>query len=104
MSDCEPITTRLAKQEKRPKHSKRYKPSERDDLGGMIVNMGAHVDIREVFILWIVFVFVHTEMFAEYILKKISGATNEDCTLTMKGTFFASLVMVLAIVICSMTF
>ncbi len=101
MSDCEEITIKT--QKKQSKH-KKILNSDRDDLGGMFINMGRHVDVREIFILWIVFIFIHTEMFAEYILKRVNNATNEDCTLTMKGTFIASLVMVVAIIICSMVF
>ncbi len=93
----------MADQEKKRSHRKAPKTN-KDDLGGMLVNMGHHIDIREVFILWIVFIFVHTEMFAEYFLKQFSGATNEDCTPTMKGTFIASLIMVLAVVVCSLVF
>ncbi len=101
MSDCEDITSMQPK--KLPKHKKPSK-LDKDDSGGMFINMGKHVDVREVFILWVVFVFLHTEMFADYFLKKIHNATNEDCTLTMKGTFISSVLMVLAIIICSIVF
>jgi ABC-type phosphate transport system permease subunit len=93
----------MPEHEKKKSHRKVAK-SNKDDLSGMFVNMGSHIDIREVFILWIVFIFVHTEMFAEYFLKRFSGATNDDCTPTMKGTFIGSLVMVLAVIVCSLIF
>ncbi len=100
MSDCEDIII----DELPKKRTKKRQKSDYDDLGGMFINMGKHIDVREIFILWIVFIFIHTEMFADYVLKKIHNATNEDCSMTMKGTFIASLIMVLAIIICSMVF
>jgi len=101
MNDCEEI---IPKQRKKQPKSKKIAQSSRDDLGGMFVNMGKQIDVREIFILWVVFIFLHTEMFAEYFLKKFHNAINEDCTLTMKGTFIASIMMVLVIIICSMIF
>ena len=97
MSDCESLTTKLQP----PRHKK---ISSRDDLGGMFVNMGGKLDFRELIILWIAFLFLHTEMFAENFLKWIPNALNEDNTMTMKGTFISSLIMMVVIMICMMVF
>jgi hypothetical protein len=88
----------------KPQTHKHKKISSRDDLGGMFVNMGSKLDLRELIILWIAFLFLHTEMFAENFLKRISGALNEDNTMTMKGTFISSLIMMVVIMICMMVF
>ncbi len=100
MSDCEDITHF---RKKTSMHKKSHK-ADRDDLGGMIVNMGRHIDVREMFIIWIMFIFIHTEMFAEHFLKKISGTVNDDCSMTMKGTFVSSVMMIVVVMVCAMTF
>jgi len=98
--DCESLTV------KRPSSSKykKGKISNRNDLGGMLVNMGGKIDLRELIILWLVFLFIHTELFAENFLKKIPCAVNDDNTMTMKGTMISSLIMMISIVICVIIF
>jgi hypothetical protein len=66
--------------------------------------MGGKLDFRELIIVWFIFLFLHTEMFAEHFLKKIKGTTNDDGTMTMKGTFVASLVMMVVVVVCTIVF
>lgn len=78
--------------------------SDRDDLSGMALNMFAKIDPREVFILWGLFIVLHSELFADWFLKKFKGTTNSDKTMTMKGTIYASFVMTIAIIICSLIF
>ncbi len=100
MDDCEDLTKHQIK-----KHHKHKKTRhDRDDLGGMMLNMGGHIDPREIFIIWIIFIFLHTEMFAEVFLSRFQGTTNEDHTLTMKGTFATSIILILVVMICSMVF
>ena len=77
---------------------------DRDDLSGLVLNMIAKVDCRELFILWIVFVFIHTEMFSDYVLKRFNGTTNEDKTMTMKGTMYSSAFMIIIIILCALIF
>ena len=101
MSDFEEL---IQIEEPKKKTRKRIHKNEKDDIGGMMINMGSHIDVREIFIIWVVFIFLHTELFVECILKKISGASNDDNTMTMKGTFIASILMILAVIICAMTF
>lgn len=97
MSDCEKLTT-----EKREK--KVSNVTERDDFGGMILNMLGKIDPRALMIIWISFIFLHTELCAENIMKKINGSINQDHTLTMKGTIIASFLMVLIVAICIIVF
>lgn len=80
------------------------KPKDRDDLSGMTLNMFGKIDGREILIIWVVFLFLHTELFAEQILKKFKGATNEDGTMTMRGTLYASMFMMIVVVLCSILF
>lgn len=99
MSDCEQLMVADV-----TKHRPRPINCNDDDLVGLIVMMGSKIDLREIFILWVVFIFLHTELMAEQVLKRISGATNDDNTLTMKGTLIASLIMVMAIIVCAIIF
>lgn len=102
-SDCE-NEVEISKPKKTKKNKSKKKMNERDDLSGMFLNMTGKIDFREIFILWILFLFLHTSTFAEHILKKFKGATNENGTMTMKGTIYASLFMVLAILLCTILF
>lgn len=87
-----------------PRRNRRRRSRDRDDLSGLFLNMGKKIDIRELFIIWIMFLFLHTEMFAEHVLKRFSGACNDDCTPTMKGTILASILMMLVIMLCAVVF
>jgi hypothetical protein len=78
--------------------------NERDDLSGMALNMCSKLDPRKFFILWLCFLFIHTEMCADHFLKKINGATNNDGSMTMKGTIYASFIMLIVILICELIF
>lgn len=78
--------------------------SEHDDFGGMFLNMCKRIDPRALFIVWISFIFIHTELCAEHVLKKISGTVNSDFSLTMKGTIYASFFMTLIVAICMIVF
>lgn len=82
---------------------KKTKLTEKDDLVGMIINVGRKINPTEIIILWIVYLFIHSSAFID-ILKKINGTTNDDNSMTLKGTFYSSLFMVLVIVLCSIIF
>lgn len=97
MSDCEKLSSDS-------KPAKCPQLNERDDFGGMLLNMFGKLDPRALLIVWISFIFLHTELCAENIMKKISGAINRDYTLTMKGTIVASFVMTLIVAICIIVF
>jgi hypothetical protein len=100
--DCEQIVPDGDSGKRSKRRSRKVR--DRDDLGGMLLNMSKKVDARELFIIWIVFLFIHTEMFCEHILKRFSNTTNADNTMTMKGTFYASMIMLLTVLICSVVF
>lgn len=99
MDDCEKITNSNPEQQDPP-----CDVHERDDFGGMLLNMLGKLDIRALMIVWISFIFLHTELCAENFMKKISGAINEDCSLTMKGTIYASFMMTFVVMLCMIVF
>lgn len=101
MSDCESLTLdgKISKDD-----CPASKMGDRDDISGLTLNMPGKLDGRSLFIIWIVFLFVHTEMFGDHILKRFSGARNDDGTMTMKGTLYASFFLMLIVVICSLVF
>ena len=80
------------------------KKGDRDDLSGMLLNMVGKLDGRELLIIWIAFLFLHTEMAGEFILKRFGGAVNEDGTMTMKGTIIASILLMVVVILCKMLF
>lgn len=101
-SECEEPPQVPKRKSKRSK--KKRKVNDRDDLGGMIINMTSKIDIRELFIIWVAFLFINTQSFICF-LKKIKGTVNDtNSTMTMKGTFYASLFMILVVIICTMLF
>lgn len=108
MSDCEKInlSSEISTCYEQPKsrRSKRKQKNERDDLPGLMLNMASKLDPRELFILWIAFIFTHTSMFVEHFLKKVKGTTNKNDTMTIKGVFYASLFMLLVIIVCRILF
>lgn len=90
---------------KKIRGEKKRKCNDRDDLSGMLLNMSSKIDIRELFILWLAFLFTHTSTFADHFLKKFKGMTNPgDDTMTFKGVFGASLFMLMIIIICRILF
>ncbi len=106
MDDCEHIGSKELRRRDRKSKSRKCKDrkNSKDDLGGMMISMTKKIDIRELFILWALFIFLHTEMFVDCILKRFKNATNDDKSMRMKGTFIASMLMVIAIVVCSIIF
>jgi hypothetical protein len=67
----------------------------KDDLGGMFVNAAASVEWKKVFLLWLVFILMNTEIFIEKCISRFDGAVI-DGTVAMKGTFLLSLTLVFA--------
>ena len=95
---------RLTATEKNIESVTHVQVGERDDLSGLALNMFGKLDGRSIIIIWLVFLFIHTELFAENILKKFSGSRNEDGTMTMKGTLYASCFMMMIVIICTLVF
>lgn len=75
-----------------------------DDIGGMTMGMFKKMDMRELFIIWIMFLFIHTELYSDTFLKRFKFASNEDGTMTMKGTFISSFIMMLVVIMCAVVF
>lgn len=98
------------RKERRKKTKKCKKPCEKtnvkdcDDINGMALGMFGKVDMREMFILWVMFLFLHTELYSVSFLKRFKDATNEDGTMSMKGTLISSVVMIIAVLICGIVF
>lgn len=98
-----PPPVKKCKSRKRRNHHG-SKVKERDDLSGMLLNMFGKIDMRELFIIWIAFIIIHTEKFAEQVLKRFSGAINDDGTMRMKGTLYSSACMILVVILCTIVF
>lgn len=111
-SECESVhevkklrTPKTKKSKRSKKGGRKNKVNDRDDLSGMMLNMIGKIDIRELIILWLTFLFIHTPTFVTHFLKKIKGTYNPDSmTMTMKGTFYASMFMMIVVVLCTMMF
>ena len=111
-SECESVNEvklRSSKNKKSKRSKKgggrKNKVNDRDDLSGMMLNMIGKIDIRELIILWLTFLFIHTPTFVTHFLKKIKGTYNPDSlTMTMKGTFYSSMFMMIVVVLCTMMF
>lgn len=104
MSDCEKLSNTSDDIKHAPKRKRKSKMSNKDDFSGMFICMGKKVDFREILIIWFVFVMLHSEIFATALLKKIKNAVNDDNTMTMKGTFISSLLLIGVVVICAILF
>ena len=105
MSDCEKL---VKSKEKVPTIDlARSAPpvlGEKDDFSGMAMNMVKKIDCREIFILWLTFIALHFEIFSVYVLSKFKGTTNEDKTMTLKGTIYASIFMTIMVILCRLIF
>lgn len=111
MSDCERLTTKSSVKKNKEHWDEEpacneysSKVGERDDLSGMALNMFSKLDWRSLIIIWVTFIFVHTEMFGEHILKRFANTLNEDGTMNMKGTVYASFFMLVMVIICTLVF
>jgi hypothetical protein len=79
------------------------KVTERDDINGMLINMGSKIDVRSIFIIWVAFIFLHTEMFFEYFLCRFKNSV-EDGSPTMMGTMYSSVLMIMVVVLVLLVF
>lgn len=96
MSDCEQINLNQSCEESIVQ--------DRDDLSGMALNMLGKIDGREIFIIWCVFIFIHSEMYIDHILKRFTGAVDSDNNSTMRGTIYSSFFMMIVVVLCIIIF
>lgn len=80
------------------------KLTENDDFAGVIVNAGKSINIREMIIIWLWFLIVHSEIFIMKFLAKIPGAVDDNQNMTLSGTFSASIIMIIGIVLIDMIY
>lgn len=78
--------------------------NERDDLGGMMLNMFGRLDIRAICIIWISFIFLHSELFADCLKKYSPTAVSSDNILTNKGIAYSSFIMLFIYMMCVIIF
>ena len=77
---------------------------DKDDIAGMIYNAGKKLNIGKLFIVWLLFIFLHTEFFMDNIMSKLKGAFNDKKEPTIVGTLYASLIMMVGLVILTLIF
>ena len=76
-----------------------------DDFNGVIMNMAGSVNVVEVVLIWLWFLLLHSELFIDQVLINISASSvNSDKNFTLKGTFIASIIMVIGVVLIDMIF
>jgi len=74
------IPLKKSDRKSRSRRSKEHldEPSEHDDFAGMIVNAGKSINVREMIIIWLWFLLIHSEIFIEKILSIVKGAVDES--------------------------
>jgi hypothetical protein len=80
------------------------KISDMDDFAGMMVNAGKSINVRELIVIWLWFIILHSEPFILKILSKFSGTVDEKNNMTMKGTGYISIIMILGVIIIDMIY
>lgn len=78
--------------------------SEYDDFAGVIVNIGKSINVREMVIIWLWFLIIHSEIFIERILSALPEACTANNELTMNGTIYASFIMIIGIIVIDMVY
>ena len=77
---------------------------EHDDFAGVIINAGKSINVREMIIIWLWFLIIHSEIFIERFLAHIPGACDENKSMTMNGTIYASFIMIIGVVLIDMVY
>lgn len=80
------------------------KLDEHDDFAGVIINAGKSINVREMVIIWLWFLIIHSEIFIERFLARVPGACDANNNMTMSGTLYASLVMIIGVVVIDMVY
>jgi hypothetical protein len=70
-----------------------------DDLAGVMVGVFGLANLKLLFILFLLYIFVNCDMFIDKILGKVDGAVADGRMPTTKGTVIAGLILVLLFVI-----
>ncbi len=87
MTDCEP----LVKKNNKFKHDN----LNRNDVGGMLISVGNTIQWKKVILLWLLFILMNTEIFIDKCIAMFDDSVV-DGTLSMKGTFIMSLLLVIS--------
>lgn len=79
-------------------------PKECDDFAGVLINASKSINIREMIIIWLWFLIIHSEMFIERFISHLPEACTDQNELTMNGTIYASFIMIIGVVIIDMVY
>ncbi len=79
-------------------------PNEHDDFAGVIINAGKSINVREMIMIWLWFLIIHSEIFIHRVLSRINGACDSEDNLTMAGTVYASFAMIIGVILIDMLY
>lgn len=105
--DCVPLTNNhdcTVKNRKSSKTKDPDEPDEHDDFAGVIINAGKSISWREMILIWITFLVIHSESFVTQFLSHMPDAVDRDGVMTMSGTIYASIVMMVGVIIIDMIY
>lgn len=94
----------VAQSHKKKSNKEKYEPAEHDDFTGVIINASKSINVREIIIIWIWFLVIHSEIFIERFLSKIPGSIDDTKNLTMNGTFYLSIFMIIGVILIDMIY
>lgn len=104
--DYIPLTKPNSRKSPREKRTEKLDSGldEHDDFAGVIINAGKSINGREMVIIWIWFLIIHSEIFIERFLSHIPGACDSSNNMTMSGTIYASFVMIIGVILIDMVY
>lgn len=103
--DSIPLTSPKAHSAKnKSKKDTEYLLNKDDDFAGLLISAGKSINVREMFVIWLWFLIIHSEIFVENFLTKFSGACDERMNMTMYGTIIASIIMIIGVIIIDMIY
>jgi hypothetical protein len=72
-----------------------------DDFMGIFADFFVSINYKLIFLLFIIYLFLHSDMFVDKVLSKVKGAVDHRSP-TNKGTFITGLVLVIFYMIFDM--
>jgi hypothetical protein len=104
--DYIPLTKPPARKASREKQTDKSNDNldEHDDFAGVIINAGKSINAREMVIIWLWFLIIHSEIFIERFLAHIPGACDSSNNMTMSGTIYASFIMIVGVILIDMIY
>lgn len=94
----------LKQKKSKPRKGGKEEMTDKDDVAGMLVSAGKSINFREMIIIWAWFLFLHSELFIERVLSLAQGAVDEKQNMTMRGTIYSSVIMMVGIIIIDMVY